>query len=176
MIRFTLRSPICTGAGSNQILRILRARFREEEGQSLIEFAVALTVFVVILLGAVEFGRLAYASIEVSSSAGAGAAYGARNAITAGDTAGMQNAATNDGADIASWMSVGLHAVASETCSCSNGTVITCANSATLCVSPARVQPYVEVDTSATVDPLFYVPGLPKSYTLTGKTILQVQQ
>jgi Flp pilus assembly protein TadG len=154
----------------------VRDALRDQSGQGLVELALALTLLTVIMLGAAEFGRLAYAAIEVSDAARAGVAYGVQSATTASDTTGMQTAATNDASDLASWKGGGLTAVASQTCKCSSGNSVTCANASTLCLSPARVLTYVQVNTTATVDPLVYVPGMPRTYTLTGKAIMQVPQ
>ena len=155
---------------------LLRCGLKDEQGQSFVELALTLPVLTVILLGAAEFGRLAYAAIEVSNAARAGVAYGSQTLITAADIAGMKNAATSDGSDILTWASVGLSATAFQTCKCSNGTAVTCANAGTTCVSPAHVLLYVQVNTQATVDPLFYVYGLPKSYALKGQAIMRVSQ
>jgi Flp pilus assembly protein TadG len=155
---------------------LLRCGLKDEQGQSFVELALTLPVLTVILLGAAEFGRLAYAAIEVSNAARAGVAYGSQTLITAADITGMKNAATNDGSDILTWASVGLSATAFQTCKCSNGTAVTCANAGTTCVSPAHVLLYVQVNTQATVDPLFYVYGLPKSYALKGQAIMRVSE
>lgn len=156
-------------------LRLLIKKLAEERGQSLVETAIGATVLTVVLVGAVEMGRLAYAAIEVSSAARAGVAYGARNAAAAADTTGMQTAATSDGSDITRWKSVGLTATASESCTCSDGTSVTCANAAANCVSPGRIIDYVQVNTTATVDPLFHLLGLPTTYVLNGHAIMRVE-
>lgn len=160
----------------SRLVRFLRGGAKDEQAQSLIELAIAMSVFTVIMLGVVALGRIEYAAIEVANAARAGVAYGAQNTVTAANIAGMQTAALNDGADIAGWKTVGLSATAKEACTCSNGTAITCANGATLCVSPAHIAVAVQVNTTATVDPLFYVPGLPKTYVLTGSAVMGVQQ
>ena len=169
-------SPTPRRVWRSRLALLLRDGIHEEQGQSLIELALTLTVLTAALLGAAEFGRLAYAAIEVSSAARAGVAYGSQNAVTAGDMSGMQAAAINDGSDISGWKNVGLSAVATEFCKCSNGAAINCAGGAVTCVSPSRVLVYVQVNTTATVNPLIYVPGLPTSFVLTGKAIMGVQQ
>ena len=67
---------------------MLRRNLREETGQALVELALVVPLFTVILFGAVEYGRLAYDAIEVTNAARAGAAYGAQNHVTAADTCG----------------------------------------------------------------------------------------
>lgn len=145
-----------------------RTSTQEDIGSAFVELALMLPIFFVLLVGVAEFGRLAYAGIEISNAARAGVAYGAQSHITASDSTGMQTAATNDGPNVS-----GLNATATHFCSCSNGTASTCAP--TDC-SGARIIEYVQVNTSATVDPLFYCPGLPRTYTLSGQAIMRVEQ
>lgn len=145
-----------------------RHRLREESGQSLIEFALLMPMFILIMVGATDFARFAYASIEISNAARAGVQYGAQSYITALDSAGMQQAAINDGPDVSA-----LQATATNFCKCTDGTSITCANSDTTCLAPARVIQYVRVNTTATLNPLFNYPGLPKSLTLNGQTSMR---
>jgi len=129
-------------------------------------------IFVLLLLGAAEFARLAYASIEVSNAARAGIQYGAQGRRTATDISGMVQAATNDGSDITS-----LLATASNFCVCSDGTSIpSCADVAADCIAPARIREYVQVNTSAVVDPLIHYPGLPKTFTVQGQATMRVEQ
>ncbi len=139
-----------------------------EIGSALVELALTLPIFVLLLVGVAEFGRLAYAGIEISNAARAGVAYGAQSHITASDSAGMQQAAINDASNI-----VGLSAKGAHFCSCSDGTASTCLP--TDC-SGARIIEYVQVNTSAVVDALSHYPGLPKTFTLTGRAIMRVEQ
>jgi Flp pilus assembly protein TadG len=143
-----------------------------DSGQSLIELALVAPIFFALLLGAVEFGRLAYDSIEVSNAARAGVAYGAQSAATAVDTAGIRQAAINDGANI-----TGLNVSPTQFCSCSGSPAshVDCSNAATTCGS-ARVLSYVEVQTSASIDPLIHLPGFPTTFNLNGQAIMRVEQ
>jgi Flp pilus assembly protein TadG len=147
----------------------------EDHGGALVELGLTLPVLFIILLGASEFGRLAYVAIEVNNAARAGVAYGAQNTTTAANTSAIQTAATNDGADILGVQPTGLAATASLSCTCSGGATITCANT-TACVSPYHVEQFVQVTTTATFDPTIHVPGLPTQYALTGKATMQVIQ
>jgi Flp pilus assembly protein TadG len=146
----------------------MKEGIRGESGQALIELAVGLTVFTTLLIGAAEFGKLAYASIEVTHAAEAGASYGAQNHVTASDTTGMQTAATQDGVNV-----TGISATASFACVCSDGSASTCAS--TDC-STTRLIESVTVNTTATVNPGLHVPGLPTTYTLHGRSVLRVVQ
>jgi Flp pilus assembly protein TadG len=144
---------------------------RSDIGQAFVELALVMPIFVVLLVGAAEFGRLAYIGIEVSNAARAGVAYGAQNHITASDTLGMTTAAKNDGSNVTI-----LSATASHFCQCSGAGSSTCSSGD--CATPTgnRILEFVQVNTTAGVDALFYVPGLPHTYTLTGQAIMRVEQ
>ena len=142
--------------------------FRCESGGALVELAIGVSLCSTLLLGGVEFGRLTYAGIEISQAAQTGAEYGAQSHTTAKDNANMQLAATTAAPDVSN-----MTATASHSCICSDGTASTCL--ATDCAS-SRTLVYVTVNTSAAVDPLIYVPGLPKSYTLNGTATMLVVQ
>jgi Flp pilus assembly protein TadG len=65
-----------------------------QTGGALVETALTVPLFILLLLGAVEIGQVAYASIEVADAAKAAVAYGAQSGGTAGDTTGITYAAT----------------------------------------------------------------------------------
>jgi Flp pilus assembly protein TadG len=78
----------------------IRNRFdllRGEHGASLVELAVMLPLFILVLAGAVDFGRAYYLAIEISGAAQAAAAYGSQNPT---DTAGMKTAAQDDAPNV----------------------------------------------------------------------------
>ena len=125
------------------------------------ETALTAPLLVTLILGSVEFARVAYAGIEVTNAARAAVSYGAQNGGTASDTTGITWAATHDAADVTgiSVSGVSLGYVCSDG-SASTGLNTDCANS--------QVEETVTVRTQVTMDPLVHVPGLPKTYTLYG--------
>lgn len=146
-----------------------RAIRRDEAGSSLIELALLLPIFATILVGSVEVAQLAYASIEVTNAARAGAEYGAQTHDTAVDSTGMQNVATAAGPNVGN-----MQATATTFCTCSDGVSITCANAGTSC--SARINEYVQVNTSASVTSVFHIAGLPRTITLKGVAVQRVEQ
>ena len=144
----------------------------EDTGHALVELALTLPVLVLLLIGAAELGRLAYYSIEVSNAARAGVAYGAQNHVTASNFTGMQTAAQNDARNITLTTNT-----ATNSCACSNAYTATSACSTTFsCSGTNRIIEYVQVDTTATVSPMFHYPGASKTYTLTGQAVMRVEQ
>jgi Flp pilus assembly protein TadG len=148
-----------------------RNAIRDDRGQAFVELALVLPIFILLLVGAAEVGRIAFAAIEVSNAARAGVSYGAQNHATASDSSGIQTAATQDGPDLTD-----LQAVATQACTCSSGSTITCANAGTNCLAPNRIIEYVQVQTSAVVGTVFKFPGIPSSITLRGYAMMRVEQ
>lgn len=134
-------------------------RLRDEQGGSLIELALVLPLFPLLLLGAVDFGRAFYLAVEVTGAAQAAAAYGAQNPT---DTTGMQNAATTDAPDVPN-LSVGTP---TSGCECYDGTgyKATCA-AVTACTTNNKVI-RVDVTVTGTYSPLIPWPGIPKTIPL----------
>lgn len=144
---------------------------RGNSANSIVEVALLMPLLVMILIGAAELGRVAYAAVEVNNAAYAGAAFGAQNHGTASDSTDIATAATNDGANVS-----GLTATSSVSCTCSNGTSITCSNAASNCTTPARILEFVQVSTTASVSPLFNYPGISTTWVLHGQATIRVEE
>ena len=161
--------PVQTRSGNWQrTIGRFFVRARNERGQALIELALSLPILFVILVGGAEFARATYASIEVSDAALAAVQYGAQNSITAGDTTGIQTAASNDAQDI----TLGTTNV-SKACICSNGGASTCMP--TDC-SSSNIETILTVQTQTTFDPGIHLPGFATTYTLYGQAVQKVLQ
>jgi Flp pilus assembly protein TadG len=141
---------------------------RRQRGSALVELALTAPILIMLIIGVAEFGRFAYMSIEVANAARAGVQYGAQNHITASDTTGMRNAAIADAANVP-----GISATPQHSCKCLNGTASTCLP--TDCTGSQIVE-FVQVDTTATVTPMFNYPGVSRSLTLNGRAIMRVEQ
>ncbi|MGC2163715.1 MAG: TadE family protein [Silvibacterium sp.] len=154
---------------------MLTHRLRKDAGGALIELAFVLPVFLLLVIGAAEFGRLAYISIEVSNAARAAVAYGAQNHETAIDNTGMTNAAKYDALNITD-----LTVNPGYSCYCYNGTTtssVACSSAAASCVSGNdQIMVNVQVSTAAAVNTLFNYPGIPTTFTLRGFASMAVEQ
>jgi Flp pilus assembly protein TadG len=172
-----MRIPIKTESTTDCRLRgncrvTSRAAGGNERGQALVELALTLPLFILLIVAAAEFGRLAYAAVEVANAARAGAAYAAQSGITAKDAAGIQQAAKQDAPNV-----TGIAATSTRSCYCSTGGgALVCTNALASCASPARIIQYVTVNSTATVGPLFNYPGLPHTFNLSGQAIMRVEQ
>lgn len=142
--------------------RSVRRPDERSSGQALLETALTASLFTLLLVGVAEFGRLAFAAIEVSNAAGAGARY-ASQAGEAADQTGIQNAAANDAGNL-----TGLTTTSSHSCICSDGSSSTCSTGD---CSSSHIEDTVTVNTQVSFDPLFHLPGLPKTFTLKGQAV-----
>jgi hypothetical protein len=90
---------------------------RREEAQSLVELALLMPLFLIILLGSAEFARFAWAAVLTSNAARAGAAWGSVNPQNATNaTGGIQTAAAAESVNLP-----GLVATSSISCYCAYG-------------------------------------------------------
>jgi Flp pilus assembly protein TadG len=172
---------------------MLKRIFPNEAGSALVELALVTPVLLLIMIGAAELGRIAYAANEVQNAARAGAAYGTQSIQTAALTNNIQQAAVNDAANFATG---GITATANTYCVCqstnsSSGSVsstspILCtsstATSSTYCATSTAshvqntIMHYVQVSTTATVKTMFHYPGIPHSFVLNGFSEMRVNQ
>lgn len=169
----------------------MKIQLRDNRGAALVELALTTPLFLLLTMGSLEIGRLAYFAIEVANAARAGASYGSVNINNAGATSSVQQAAKNDAPDVSDLIVVSQgnacvcetmntstgspsFSPSSGTTSCTSSTITSCtAESST---SVQSVIEYVTVSTSANVDPMIHVPGLPTSYTLNGYSAMRILQ
>jgi Flp pilus assembly protein TadG len=132
-----------------------------ENGQALIETALSVLFLVFLLLGTTEFARLAYAAIEVSNAAKAAVQYAAQNGATAGDSTGMQTAASNEAPNLSVTVSLAPLSVV-----CSDGSAYSKSSG---CSPGTFAVTTVTVKTTSTYNPLIHIPGFAGSMALHGQ-------
>ena len=158
----------------------VRKVLRRETGTALIETAISLPLFCLMLLGAAEFARLAYAAIEVSNAARAAADYGGSAHGAASDWAlsgstysgGVVAAATNDAGNLSGLTVTNI----SLSCSCAASSSVTAPTQPTSCTDNSTCSNQnvgmvetITVTTQANYDPLIHYPGGPATLTLKGQ-------
>lgn len=139
-----------------------------ESGQALIETAITLAMLVVMLLGAVEIGSIAYAAMQVTNAARAAVQYGDQSIGVMQDSTGMQTAASLEAPFLPNLNTP----PPTLSCVCADGTA--CSTSGTSCGMGTTPVITIHVTTSATVTPYIHLPGLPSSFTLYGQAYQQV--
>ncbi len=128
----------------NHTRAFMRARPRER-GQAVLELAFALPFLMLLVLGAVDFGRVFFVSVQVGQAARQGVAYAAASTTNAADTTGIHNAALDGITGVASPLTVTATGPTNDT-------------------SGGR---YAKVTVTTTFLTLFDWPGIPHSIPVT---------
>lgn len=138
-----------------------------DDAQSILELAIALPFFLLLLTGCVDFGRYMYDGILIGNAARAGVQYGSQNALTAADIVGMQQAAAADVGHL-------VVTVSPSSCQCGNGGASTCPASYLCPVNYVGTFVQVQVKNTNPFTPLVNIPGLTNALTITRTAIAQV--
>jgi len=172
----------------------MKRQFHDNSGSALVEVALAAPLFLLLVTGAFELGRVAHFAIEVENAARAGASYGSQpnnvpgaGAPTDANSLAIIQAAQNDAPDLGNLTvtpgtacvcetlttgSAPTYSPSSGTVSCTDPTIVACTGSSSTVTY--RSVTYVTVSTQATITPIFNVRALPVSYTLTGYSEMRV--
>jgi hypothetical protein len=133
-----------------------------------------------LLIGTAQMGILVYYSIEVSNAAHAATMYGMQSLVFASNTTGMITVARAEATDFGTSMTV----TPTTYYACSNAvggtqyTGVAAQLTATLActLSLSHALEFVQVTTSVAVTPSIHLPGLPATFTLTGSSVMEVEQ
>lgn len=126
---------------------------RSEGGASLVEMAILLPLFMLLMAVAVDLGRAYYLVLELQGAANAAAAYGVQNPT---DTAGMSTIAQDNAPNVPG-LTVGTHTYG---CECSDGTSYSASCvSVPTCTGLTEVY-RVNITVTATYKPLFPWPAI----------------
>lgn len=162
---------------------ISRKRGRNDEGSAIIELALVFPLLSLLLLGAAELGRIAWAAIEVTNAAHAGVQYGAASHIAAKDfvnssgtySGGIVTAALADADTLGGSSTLTVTSV-SNACACANSlyTPTGCSDNVTCESHNTTMEETLTVQTQATFYPLVSWPNGPTKVNLYGKAVQRV--
>lgn len=157
--------------------RTLRDCVRDDAGQAVLEMTLLMVLFgVPLMLGTGEFGILIYDSIEVSNAAHAGAMFGMMSMANASNSSEIIAAAQAEAGDFGTNLTVTptYYWACSTSLAGTTYSTQTAANAA--CTGSSHPLEFVKVATSASVTPLIHCPGLPKTVTMNGLSIMEVEE
>jgi Flp pilus assembly protein TadG len=141
-----------------------------------LELALCLPVFVLLILGGAEIANIAWASLRLNNAAHAGAQFGSQSRANAAHIADIEIATQNE----APGLPITFPADPVQACSCidpSTGTTgagSTGCQTLVQCPAPYVIFDNITVTTQAIVTPLVHYPGLPASYTLNASATMGV--
>jgi Flp pilus assembly protein TadG len=141
-----------------------RKAHRRESGSAIVETAlVAIFVLIPLLLGAIDFGRAFYISIEVANAARTAVQYASQSEQQLQDTTNVVNVAMTEAPDVQTTCGAGKNAcwvsgypTASWGCECSNQSTPTGGTpNSTSCTCTGHMVLYSLVSTQVTYTPMF---------------------
>jgi len=153
-----------------------------ESGNALVELALVFALLgIPMLLGTVEMGYVVYDSVEISNAANAGALYGMQNATDAASSAGITTAAQAEAPDFGSSLTVTpttfyVCTSAVGGAQYSTGSYTQAQASAKCSGTGNHALEFIQVLTRATATPPVHCPGLAKTFTLGGTSVMEVEQ
>jgi hypothetical protein len=160
----------------------VQSRRDAQRGGVLAEFAIVIPVALLLLLGAVDFGRVWALASASANAAHAGAQYGSQNAQLAADIDGMRTvvisdlatssvlAASNEGEN---GITLSDFTITPERyCECSDGSAINCD---TKCGGGTSPMVFVRVRVDTTFQTLFDYPGIPHQVQISRQAILRAR-
>jgi Flp pilus assembly protein TadG len=161
---------------SISITRHLISSLKSESASSLVELALSVPLLSMMLLGAVEFGRVTYAGIEVTNAARAAVQYAATNGGASADPDGIQNAAQSDAYNLGTGVTTSVY---SDVCVCSGSESVqvscTPTGSAPVCPTGQHVMETITIKATTSYNPLisfrtpmFGINGIDGPFTLQG--------
>jgi Flp pilus assembly protein TadG len=90
----------------------------KRRGAALVELALVLSVVAILVVGIMDFGRIAYSAMAITGAARAGAMFGAQNSANMTNFSGMKAAAESAATDIGA-----ITDSATQVCECETGGV-----------------------------------------------------
>ena len=135
---------------------MLKNFLRNRKGNSMVEFALATPVALMLCIGAADFGRMFTESAILAGASNAGAIYGYRNVGTASDAFGIQGAVLTDAAQL-----TGVSAATQQLCDCPDApkTWVSCNN--TVCTGYGKPRAYLRSRAVTNFTTLGFYPGVP---------------
>jgi Flp pilus assembly protein TadG len=151
-------------------------RLRDESGSALVELGLTLGLLgVPLLMGTVHFSILLIDSMIVSNAAHAGAEYAMASSTYAEDTSNIVTAAQEDASGLGTTLNV--TPTIFYACSASiGGTQYSTQSAAATACSSSHALEFVQVVANATVTPVLGFPGFPNTVTLSGTSIMEVEE
>jgi Flp pilus assembly protein TadG len=147
---------------------IVRGKTLSRRGTAAVEFALAMPMFLILLLGLVEVGFGTYQAMQVQDAAEAGALYVSKNGWNPSGIAAAVVNATG---------ATGLTATpaAVEFCGCPTSTGISPVVCTSTCTGGVTPGTYVKVSAALPHQTILAYPGLPLPATLTGQSTIRLQ-
>ncbi len=148
--------------------RILRKLVQARAGSAVHEFALTAPVLLLLMVGAIDFGRSFYHSITISNAAAMAAFYGSQNLMYSSHSSEMSTVAQNESADIGT-----VSVSTARVCRCPNGNSVDCVSGT--CSGYGAPQVYVRCDVSRAFDTMVNLSKVPDLFTIRRRVWMRIQ-
>ena len=149
---------------------MLNRFFRTRKGNSMVEFALATPVALVLCLGAADFGRMFTESAMLAGAANAGALYGYRNVGYASDTAGIGAAIEGDVTQLR-----GVSSTATQLCDCPDNPAVWVSCNDTTCGDYGKPRAYLRARAKKSFKTMGFYPGVPSQVAIDMSSYMRIQ-
>ena len=139
-----------------------------QRGSAMLEFAIMAPMMIMVMFGVMDFSRIFYYGDIAAGAARAGTEYALLSTANAGNTAGMQTAATND-ASPNTTSAQNFTATATTFCQTAGTT------STVPCSSSGTLWKYAQVSTTLQFTAIFKYNPLPNTVTVAGNSTVRIQ-
>ena len=153
-----------------------------ERGSVLSEFAIVVPIVLLMIVGAIDFGRVWVLASATANAAQAGAQYGAQSAPLSANLVGIRAAATSDllsstmvrsGGDDSGGMSIDDFTITpGRYCECAGGAAISCDDT---CGGGAKPSVFVRVQIDTMLETIFDYPGLPSDIPVSRIAVMRAR-
>jgi Flp pilus assembly protein TadG len=168
-----IEAPVHSTA-SRSPLRFWRRPFRRDEsGQAIVETALFLPLFILLLMGVIDFGRYEYIGIVLGNGARAGAQYGSGSNVKSVDT-GIVSTALADAASVTTGTTSVTTKVYGECASDPSKEIFPLVSGSNCPTLNDHQLTFVKVTMTDTFKPWIAYPGLPKTLVITSSAVLQI--
>lgn len=139
------------------------------QGVALIEFTIILSLLMLMLLAAGDFGRIFYAQIALENAARSGASFGTRVGGAYRNDSGILAAASADDGGL---LDVSI-TIPARTCTCADGSPVACSGNCGGTDPTPKILLTVQAD--YVFEAITNFPGLPPSVPLRAKAVMRAQ-
>lgn len=149
---------------------MLKNFLRNRKGNSMVEFALATPIALVLCVGAADFGRMFTESAILAGASNAGAIYGYRNVGYASDAGGIQGAILTDAAQLK-----GVGSAAQQLCDCPDAPKTWVSCNGAVCTGYGKPRVYLRARAMKSFDTIGSYPGVPAHVNLDMSSYMRVQ-
>ena len=149
-------------------MHIYGKKDRKSRGTAALELGIAGPLLILMVIGAIDFGRIFYQAVTIANAAETCAFYGTQNNVKSGHFSGMQQAARDYAQSIGT-----ITATGDRFCACPDGNTVDCVTGTCAGYGPPRVYARCLVEKQFRL--IAPIPEIPNPVTVRKRVVMRVQ-